>query len=904
MTRFSRIIATLFCAIVPSVTGMMAQNAFDEDPVAAPGAVVAAGNARFTVLTSRLVRMEWAEDGRFEDRASFAIVNRRLPVPRFSVKRNGQKVTIRTDSLTIVYNGKGRFDESNLSATFVMGGKKRTWRPGMDDSANLLGTTRTLDMCDGERTVEPMENGVVSRDGWAVVDESTRPLFEKVDADWKHWVVERDGTDRLDWYLFAYGHDYTAAVKDYTKVAGRIPLPPKYSLGYWWCRYWLYSDFEFVDLGRQMRSRDIPVDVMVLDMDWHETWDRSDGVVEIDDFGQGKGWTGYTWRKDLFPNPANHLKDLHNLGLRTTLNLHPASGIRPFEDPYDAFVEDYLSRTDDYDGPKDFIKEDGSKASVPFRIDQMAWAESYTRKVLRPFEEIGVDFWWLDWQQWRQSRYLPSVSNTFWLNYVFFTDMQRQGVSEGKYARRPMIYHRWGGLGSHRYQIGFSGDTFATWKVLGYLPWFTATASNVGYGYWGHDIGGHQQPSGVHETDPELYTRWLQGGVFTPIYKTHSTKDLTMEKRFWVFPDYFDAMRDAIRLRYSLSPYIYGAARQAYDTGISMCRPLYYYYPENDEAYEYKEEFMFGDDILATVVCSPVDKETGLAPRKVWFPEGSDWYDAATGALYRGGTVAELLYRVEENPWFVRAGAVIPMASEKIKSLQEKSDVLNLFVAPGEGVAEVRVYEDDGETQAYADEFATTLVRKEAFGSSVKLTVAPREGSYRGISSVRALRVTLDGVFAPVSVRVNGVEVPYSRTAEHDCGEDVSLTAWTYKGADVAAVVYLAERDASEEVVVEVELPEGDRSLLDGAKGLIRRCMTLTPDVKYHYARYVGGNVPLPPDFVAVAQSCSYLTEDPVHAAEYISRWNPSGLENELRSRGSLPEDFVVRTLSALKLQN
>lgn len=121
------------------------------------------------------------------------------------------------------------------------------------------------------------------------------------------------------------------------------------------------------------------------------------------------------------------------------------------------------------------------------------------------------------------------------------------------------------------------------------------------------------QPKGVRETDPELYTRWLQSGVFTLSTRRTPTKDLTMEKRFWVFPDYFDTMRDAIRLRYDLAPYIYNAARQTYDTGISMCRPMYYDYAEDNEAYEWKEEFMFGDNILATTVCSPVDKATGLA---------------------------------------------------------------------------------------------------------------------------------------------------------------------------------------------------------------------------------------------------------------------------------------------------
>ena len=248
------------------------------------------------------------------------------------------------------------------------------------------------------------------------------------------------------------------------------PLPPKYSLGYWWCRFWQYSDFEFVDLGKQIRSFGIPIDVMVLDMDWHETWSLRRSNPPKDEFGQRIGWTGYTWNATLFPNPANHLQDLHDLGLKTTLNLHPASGIQPYEEPYDRFVKDYLSRTSDYDGPKGYIKEDGTKAPVPFRIDQEAWADAYFNSVIRPFERQGVDFWWLDWQQWRLSKYTEGLSNTFWLNYTFFNDIVRQSAHEGAYARRPMIYHRWGGIGSHRYQIGFSGDTQASWKVLSCLP--------------------------------------------------------------------------------------------------------------------------------------------------------------------------------------------------------------------------------------------------------------------------------------------------------------------------------------------------------------------------------------------------------------------------------------------------
>ena len=879
-----------------------------DNPKADPKAEVVFGKARFTVLGSRLVRMEWSEDGRFEDRATLGIVNRNMPVPPFTVKRSGKKLTIRTSDLILRYTGDDRFDKSNLSVTFTMSGqtskdkvKTITWHPGLDDSGNLLGTVRTLDGCDGtkvNRANDPYDKGVVSRDGWAIIDESSRQVFVPEDTEWKNWVTNREPGERQDLYIFAYGHDYKSAVSDFTKIGGRIPLPPKFAFGYWWCRFWQYSDFEFVGLGKEIRSLNIPIDVMVLDMDWHETWSLRRHDTPKDEYGQRIGWTGYTWQKKLFPNPANCLQDLHNLGLKTTLNLHPASGIQPYEEPYDRFVKDYLSRTSDYDGPEGYIKADGSKASVPFRIDDENWADAYFNSVIHPLEKQGVDFWWLDWQQWKESKYTPGLSNTFWLNYTFFNDMVRQSESQGIYARRPMIYHRWGGLGSHRYQIGFSGDCLASWKVLGYLPYFTATASNVGYGYWGHDIGGHLQPKGVTETDPELYTRWLQSGVFTPIFKTHSTKDLTMEKRFWVFPEYFDAMRGAIRLRYDLSPYIYTAARQTYDTGISMCRPLYYDYAEDDESYEWKEEYMFGDNILATTVCSPVDKTTGLAKRGMWFPEGNDWYDVATGTMIKGGQRDTLRYTIDENPYYIKAGAVIPMAGASIRSLQEKSNELRLFIAPGDGTSSVAVYEDDGTSQAYTEEFATTDVTKESDAYSVKVTVAARKGTYKGIDPDRRLQFIFAGVFAPENVYVNGKEIPYSRFAAHDAEVSVDEAEWGYNGADLSAVVYLPESEASEAVTVECRFSEysaSHRELLNGKKALMHRMMAITPEAKLVFGKNVDAFMMLPESFLALAQCSSFISEDPRNTGKYLETIDVKALIDELASFEKLPAGFVTK---------
>ena len=744
---------SLFCMLF-SITAV----AHVHNPEASEKAVITEGNARFTILTDRLIRMEWAEDGVFEDRASLAVINRNLPVPAFRVSRNDGSLIIKTDAVTLTYKGTDCFSEENLKLTFRMNGSLQVWYPGKDNGANLLGTARTLDKCMGFGKLnpgDPMEPGILSRDGWAVIDESSRHILCKDDSSWGEWVSPRPEGKRIDWYMFAYGHDYMAALADFTKIAGKIPLPPKYAFGYWWSRYWKYSDEEFLALGREFRERQIPIDIMVIDMDWHYTYPLTREKTPKDEVGQRFGWTGYTWNRDYFADPEGFLADVHSLGLKTSLNLHPALGVDPREECYDRFVADYLSRCSEYDGPEGY-RSGAHRVRVPFRMSQQEWADAYFNSVIHPLEDQGVDFWWLDWQQWKESEYVEGLNNTYWLNWTFFNDKVRQGASEGKSADRPMIYHRWGGLGSHRYQLGFSGDTYDTWEVLAFLPYFTATSSNVGYGYWGHDIGGHMQLV-KRPTEAEMMTRWIQYGVFTPIFKTHSSNSSRMERRIWAFPDHYEYMKDAIELRYALSPYIYDMARKAYDTGVSMCRPLYYTHPDKDEAYEWKEEFMFGDNILATVLCQPADSTTGKTQRRMWFPTGADWYDMAHKKMHKGGSVKTLYYGINENPWYVKSGSIIPFAAEGIQSLQQQSSVLRIFIAPGEGSSSYQHYEDDGMSQAYEEDHAKTEFRKRSTASLCVLEIGRREGNYKGMPECRDYTVVIGGLTRkPASIRLSG----------------------------------------------------------------------------------------------------------------------------------------------------
>lgn len=359
--------------------------------------MVVAGHARFTVLTSRMIRMEWSADGKFEDRASLVFLNRKLPVPEFQQRKQPGELVLKTSQLQLRYvpdsGSEGKFSPDNLSITFQLNGRPVAWHPGMPDSANLMGTTRTLDGARGDKTREPIEPGLVSRDGWVVVEDSTRPLFDSGDfsfakgeqSPWP-WVLLRPRGDRQDWYFLGYGHLYKQALYDFIQVAGRIPLPPRFAFGAWWSRYWSYSDQELEDLVAGFHQNHIPLDVLVIDMDWHKTFGKSWWNQEKDQSGHTLGWSGYSWNRLLFPDPPQFLKKIHEEGLRTTLNLHPASGVQPWEDAYPE-----MARAMGIDP--------ATKQYVPFDITSKKFATNYLNLLHHPLEKQGIDFWWLDWQQ-------------------------------------------------------------------------------------------------------------------------------------------------------------------------------------------------------------------------------------------------------------------------------------------------------------------------------------------------------------------------------------------------------------------------------------------------------------------------------------------------------------------------
>jgi len=403
----------------------------------------------------------------------------------------------------------------------------------------------------------------------------------------------------------------------------------------------------------------------------------------------------------------------------------------------------------------------------------------YFELLHHPLEAQGVDFWWLDWQQGTQTG-LPGLDPLWWLNHLHFYDLARDG------ARRPFIFSRWGGLGNHRYPIGFSGDTVIGWDALDFQPAFTATAANVGYGWWSHDIGGHM--GGIE--DDELYIRWVQFGVFSPILRLHSTKNPYHERRPWGRDHVAGhAASRAMRLRHALIPYIYSMAWRNHTLSLPLITHMYYSHPEQNEAYQCPRQYWFGSELVAAPFTRPIDPGIGLSRQVVWLPPGQ-WFDFFTGEPMPTGW-SSVYGDLETLPVFAPAGAIVPMAPQTgwDDNNGQNPAILHLYAFPGAS-HRFELYEDDGATLAYTNgEYALTPFSQAWQESSLEFTIHPVIGDVAQVPAQRTYHLHLRGLVMPEAIRVslNGKALPF-QTVYNAATDTLSFDPLTIAPTDTLVV--------------------------------------------------------------------------------------------------------------------
>lgn len=703
---------------------------FDVRPVAHSDAIVAGDKYRFSILTDGLLRFEWSEDGKFEDRASTFAVNRQLAVPDFYVWDRGHGIEIVTKRFHVIYDKK-KFSAEGLKIT-LKGDVTGTWTYGQEVS-NLGGTTRTLDMVNGRTELGP---GVLSRDGIAVLDDSKSMLFEK-----DGWIAGRGTGDHIDQYIFMYGHDYREAMRAYYAVSGSQPLLPRYAMGNWWSRYHAYDEKEYMELHDHFDKDDVPMNVAVVDMDWHLVWNLPDNI---------DGWTGYTWNKELFPDPDAFMKKLHDRGMKLTLNLHPAAGFRWHEAQYAEVA-------------KSLGIDPASKQPIEFDCTDKKFMDAYFDIVHHEHEARGVDFWWVDWQQGNTSK-IPGVDPLWVLNHFHFLD-------NGRGSQRPLILSRFGGPGAQRYQIGFSGDAIITWDSLNFQPEFTATASNIGYGWWSNDIGGHTHGY----KDDELTTRWVQLGCWSPILRLHSDNNPFNTREPWRFNKESQViMEDTLRYRHRLIPYLYTMNARSASDDEPLVQPMYWDYPEEESAYNVPNQFRFGSELIVSPITQQRDNTTHLGASKLWLPSGR-YVDIFTGVVYNRKGDLQIHRPLHQTPVFVREGAIVPLdGAWRPKSGSPNPESLEILLAVGAD-GSFTLIEDDG-TGSQVDDGGFRMIDDEGMEASADKTV---HFSYTLITYKQSTGVLKIGPTSPSNPAIPKSRTWKIRLLAHTLAKDAEIRCMT-----------------------------------------------------------------------------------------------------------------------------
>ena len=675
--------------------------------------IVIAGRARFTVVTPTLIRLEFSSDGKFINDRSYFAWRRNVKPPKFQIRRLNGILSIHTSRLTLRWRGgTNGFTAQNLSIAFRdNNGTWQTWKPGDKQTGNLGGTLRSLDGCCG---TEPLPDGVVSRDGWYLFKDHTFLVGNAPNA----WIRPRPKSETADWYFFGYGRDnYLTALQDLTTISGRIPIPPRYMLGAWRSRYYNFTADEFKQRVLEYDSHKFPLDVLVMDMGWHTP----------------PHWGSMNWNRKLIPHPKKLLSWLHKHGIHVTLNWHPNGGVGPWYSQYDTFCRAMGANP-------------AAKMTLPFADTNRKFMTTYYKLLMDPLEKDGVAFWWLD-----------GGIHLGWDNALDFNNIGRPFT-----GRRGASFSRWGGWGDQRYPIWFSGDTTSLWRVLRFEVPFTATAGNVGADYWSHDISGFR----LSIPSAELFTRWVQFGALSPVFRTHGSREFGNYRVPWYYGKQTEyAVRRAYDLRSRLFPYIYSLAYQCWTQSRPLVRPLYLADPSAKAAYTHPGEYQFGPSLLVSPI---VDRGLGKAwmgAADMWFPKGTWWNLFTNQNVHRSGD-HPVLATADQIPVFARGGVPLPMQRATLRMAATSADPLVICAYPGRS-GKFTLYEDNGRSSAYLHgAYSLTPLTYENTGrQGVDLTVGPTLGTYAGQPTSRGLIIRLPVTTRPQSVTVNGTPVLYSITA-------------------------------------------------------------------------------------------------------------------------------------------
>ena len=691
--------------------------------IAKPENIIRGENYRFTVLTPRLIRLEYSETGQFVDMPSeFAHYRDTEPV-KYQVQDNDKYVLIKTAFFQVTYLKNKPFfggkvnPMANLSVElFNSNGKK--WYYGHPEIRNYGAPANSIDNTNNKLD---LKRGLYSVEGFSSYDDSNSNLINE-----NNQIISRPEKS-IDIYLFMYLNDYIGALGDYYFLTGYPPLIPRYALGNWWSRGENYNDITLKNIVDDFFEKEIPLSIVLLDKDWH-----------LNTYMDKETKSGFTWNSNNFGNPKVMIDYLHSKGIRLGLNVDPSEGIYPFEKNYNN-ISAYLNNQ--------------SNEVIPFNVFDINYIETYMNYLISPLKNDGVDFFWIDTNDTTNKNTLRA------LNYYHY----QYGSLD--YKKRPFIMTRNSGIAEHRYPVTYSGKTIVNWDTLKLIPKYNMLATNNGNSFWAHDIGGYYQ--GME--DNELYTRFVQLGTFSPILKFGSAGGRFYKREPWRWSyKTYKITKDYLKLRHNLIPYLYSEAYRYHKEAKPLIIPLYYEQPESFDDSTYNTEYFFGSEFFISPILKSKDYVMNRVIHRFYLPFGT-WFDYVTGKKFIGGKQYLSFFKDEDYPVYVKAGAIIPLGfNENINDTTPPKN-MEIQIFPGKS-NEYKLYEDDGISELYKQGYyLLTAIDYTYVKNSYTVVVRPIEGKSGIVPDKRNYRFNFRNTkFAEdVIVYINKTQVPFNKYSKN-----------------------------------------------------------------------------------------------------------------------------------------
>ncbi len=672
-------------------------------------AVIIGNRFRIQILTERLIRFEYSEQGKFVDASSANVVRRNFDLPKYILKEDEAYIYIETKYVQIKYQKNAKFSERTLSGTILY--SKKNWFYNQKEVRNYGGTTISLD---NTNKMPNLNKGLFNPDFFFVFDDSNTILYDEYSNVYKRI----DGNK--DFYLFAYSNDLNEVFHDYFTLTGNPAFIPRYSLGNWWSRDIPYSDEHIIPLMNKFRMNSIPISVFLFDKDWSF---KDDKISKT---------SGFTFNSKLIKDPKSTIDILHKMNVHVGVKINPKDGIFSYENNFE-IAKQYIPLN--------------NKGYIDFNPMDARFMDLYFKIFIHPLENLGIDLFWNDYDV------LENRNSLFILNDYMKKDMERND-------KRSLILGRNANFAPHRYPILYSGKNIISFEVLQFLPLFNITASNIGVSYWSHDIGG--SVGGIE--DNELYIRSVEFGVFSPFLRFNTEYGTYYKREPWRW----DVVTNNIvsyylRLRNQIIPYLYTEIYHYHKDGIPLIRPLYYDYPFVYDDPVYINEYYFGSSMLISPIVKKSDPLIDRTIQRFFIPEGI-WYDFKTGKKFVGNKKYVSFYNIEDYPVFVKAGGIIPLAGINDLMTTESPKELEIHVFPGKSNS-YSLYEDDGITNNYKNgNYVITNIDYNYLNNNYTLIIRTVEGKSNLLFSKRDYKIRFRNTKQASDIKVysNEEEIPFT----------------------------------------------------------------------------------------------------------------------------------------------